>query len=84
MVDVGNILPIGKIPEGTMICNIELRPGDGGKLSKSSGVIRYCCHTHAERNDNQASIGKIKVRGGLLQGNYRRGFRSLAGQTNRS
>jgi len=37
VVDVGNILPIGKIPEGTMICNIELRPGDGGKLSKSSG-----------------------------------------------
>jgi large subunit ribosomal protein L2 len=36
-VDVGNILPIGKIPEGTMICNVELRPGDGGKLSKSSG-----------------------------------------------
>lgn len=37
LVDVGNILPIGKIPEGTIICNIELRPGDGGKLSKSSG-----------------------------------------------
>lgn len=36
-VDVGNILPLGKVPEGTMICNIELRPGDGGKLSKSSG-----------------------------------------------
>jgi len=37
-VEVGNILPIGKIPEGTMICNIELRPGDGGKISKSSGA----------------------------------------------
>ena len=36
-VDVGNILPVGKIPEGTMVCNVELRPGDGGKLSKSSG-----------------------------------------------
>ena len=36
-VEVGNILPLGKIPEGAMICNIELRPGDGGKLSKSSG-----------------------------------------------
>jgi len=36
-IDVGNILPIGKIPEGTMICNIELRPGDGGKIAKSSG-----------------------------------------------
>ena len=38
-VDVGNILPLGKIPEGTMVCNIELRPGDGGKLSKSSGAF---------------------------------------------
>ncbi len=36
--EVGNILPIGKIPEGTMICNIELRPGDGGKIAKSSGT----------------------------------------------
>jgi len=37
-VEVGNILPIGKIPEGTMVCNIELRSGDGGKLAKSSGA----------------------------------------------
>lgn len=37
-VEVGNILPVGKIPEGTMICNIELKPGDGGKIAKSSGA----------------------------------------------
>jgi len=37
-IKVGNILPIGKIPEGTMICNIELKPSDGGKLAKSSGA----------------------------------------------
>lgn len=37
-VEIGNILPIGKIPEGTMICNLELRPGDGGKIAKSSGT----------------------------------------------
>lgn len=36
-VEIGNILPLGRIQEGTLICNIELRPGDGGKLSKSSG-----------------------------------------------
>ena len=36
-VSVGNVLPIGKIPEGTMICNVELSPGDGGKLARSSG-----------------------------------------------
>ena len=37
-IEVGNILPIGKIPEGTMVCNIELYPGDGGKIAKSSGT----------------------------------------------
>jgi len=36
--DIGNMLPIGKIPEGTMVCNIELRQGDGGKMAKSSGA----------------------------------------------
>ncbi|MEM1539056.1 MAG: 50S ribosomal protein L2 [Candidatus Bathyarchaeia archaeon] len=37
-IEIGNILPIGKIPEGTMVCNIELKPGDGGKIAKSSGA----------------------------------------------
>ena len=36
-VKVGNVLPLGNIPPGTMVCNIELRPGDGGKIAKSSG-----------------------------------------------
>jgi large subunit ribosomal protein L2 len=45
-VEVGNILPIGKIPEGTMVCNVELRRGDGGKLAKSSGAyIIVISHT---------------------------------------
>ncbi|MCS7115282.1 MAG: 50S ribosomal protein L2 [Nitrososphaerota archaeon] len=37
-IEIGNILPLGKIPEGTMVCNIELKPGDGGKIAKSSGA----------------------------------------------
>lgn len=37
-VEVGNILPLGRIPEGTFVCDLELRPGDGGKLAKSSGA----------------------------------------------
>ncbi len=37
-VKVGNVLPVGKIPEGTMVCNVELSPGDGGKLVRSSGT----------------------------------------------
>ena len=37
-VEIGNVLPLGKIPEGTMVCNIELSPGDGGKMVRSSGA----------------------------------------------
>ena len=33
----GNIVNIGSIPEGTRIFNIELRPGDGGKICRSPG-----------------------------------------------
>ena len=36
--ETGNIKALGRIPEGTMICNVELRPGDGGSLSRSSGT----------------------------------------------
>ncbi|MCE4621273.1 MAG: 50S ribosomal protein L2 [Desulfurococcales archaeon] len=33
----GNILPAGKVPEGTMVYNIEIVPGDGGKLARQAG-----------------------------------------------
>lgn len=36
-IDVGNVLPLEKIPEGTMICNIEGMPGDGGRFVRSAG-----------------------------------------------
>jgi large subunit ribosomal protein L2 len=34
----GNVLPLAKVPEGTRVCNIELRPGDGGRLVRASGT----------------------------------------------
>lgn len=36
-VDIGNVLPLSEIPEGTMVCNVELHEGDGGKLARASG-----------------------------------------------
>jgi len=34
---IGNILPVGIMPEGTIICNIEEKSGDRGKLARTSG-----------------------------------------------
>jgi len=37
-VGVGNVLPLSKIPEGAPVYNIELEPGDGGKLVRAGGT----------------------------------------------
>jgi len=36
-IKIGNALPLQNIPLGTVVHNIELRPGEGGKLVRSAG-----------------------------------------------
>ncbi|RME77642.1 50S ribosomal protein L2 [Candidatus Woesearchaeota archaeon] len=35
----GNVLPLGELPEGSLVCNIEGVPGDGGKFVRASGTF---------------------------------------------
>ena len=37
-VKVGNAMPLHKIPLGTVIHNVELKPGNGAKIARSAGV----------------------------------------------
>ena len=37
-IKTGNALPLGKIPQGTIIHNIELYPGKGGQMARSAGT----------------------------------------------
>ena len=37
-IKVGNALPLMNIPEGTLVHNIELKPGKGAELSRSAGA----------------------------------------------
>lgn len=37
-IKVGNALPLANIPEGTLVHNVELKPGKGGQLAKSAGA----------------------------------------------
>ena len=34
---IGNILPLGSMPEGTIVCNLEKKPGDRGIYARTSG-----------------------------------------------
>jgi len=35
---VGNVLPLSQIPEGTVVSNVEARPGDRGIFGRTSGA----------------------------------------------
>lgn len=37
-IDRGNTLPLGQIPEGTLVYNLERRPGDGGRFVRAAGT----------------------------------------------
>ncbi len=50
----GNTLPLGEIPEGIPIYNIETIPGDGGKLVRSGG-----CYAHVITHDTSKTIIKL-------------------------
>jgi len=34
---IGNVLPVGNMPEGTIVCNLEEKCGDRGKVARASG-----------------------------------------------
>lgn len=38
-IDIGNALPLENIPMGTLVHNIELKPGHGGQLMRSAGTF---------------------------------------------
>ncbi len=38
-IEVGNALPLEKIPDGTSIHNVELQPGKGGQMGRSAGTL---------------------------------------------
>ncbi len=50
----GNRLPLGKIPSGTFIYNIELQPGAGARLARSAG-------NYAEVVAHDAGYAQIKL-----------------------
>jgi len=60
---VGNVLPIGKMPEGTIVCCIEENLGDRGALARTSGkyatVIGHNIDT--ERTTLKLPSGKKKI-----------------------
>jgi len=56
----GNVLPLYAIPEGTQIYNIEIRPGDGGKLARASGAYAILVGKSGDKAIIQLPSGRVK------------------------
>jgi large subunit ribosomal protein L2 len=55
--DVGNTLFLSEVPFGTVIHNIELRPGQGGKMARSAG-------SHAQLMTREGKFAILKLPSG--------------------
>jgi len=58
-ISLGNILPLRSIPEGTKICNIERRPGDGGKIARRAGSYAVLVSKSQGKAIIQLPSGKV-------------------------
>ncbi len=58
--EVGNTLPLANIPIGTVVHNIELRPGQGAKIVRSAG-------TFAQLTSREGSYAIIKLPSGEIR-----------------
>lgn len=56
----GNAMPLGSIPVGTIIYNIEMKPGAGGKIARSAG-------TYGQLVGKDAGYAQVKLMSGELR-----------------
>jgi large subunit ribosomal protein L2 len=60
-VDRGSVLPLGRIPDGTLVSNLEVKPFDGGRLVRAAGTSALVvAHTGSEVTV-QLPSGSFKV-----------------------
>jgi large subunit ribosomal protein L2 len=59
--ELGNIMPIGNVPEGYPIYNIEITPGDGGKMVRAGGSGAYVISHDARKTIIKLPSGQFKT-----------------------
>ncbi|HMD02686.1 MAG TPA: 50S ribosomal protein L2, partial [Candidatus Baltobacteraceae bacterium] len=59
-IKTGNCLPLAAIPLGTVIHNIELRPGEGGKLVRSAGSSAQLMAKEGEYAQVRMPSGEVR------------------------
>lgn len=55
-IDIGNALPLRRIPEGIPVYNIEITPGDGGKIARAAGMYATIVTHHSAKQQTELEL----------------------------
>ena len=58
---VGNMLPLARIPMGTEVHNIELKPGRGGQLARSAGLAAVLMSREGSYANVRLPSGEVRM-----------------------
>ena len=56
-IKAGNSMPLANIPTGTLVHNVELKPGKGGQLARAAGAL---CPVDGERREERPSEAALR------------------------
>src|SRR5215210_6601606 len=60
-IQVGNCLPLGRIPTGTIVHNVELTPGRGGQMGRSAGTAIQLVAKEGSRATLRLPSGEMRM-----------------------
>jgi len=53
---IGNVMPVGAMPEGTIVCQLEEKLGDRGKLARTSGNYATIIAHNPDQNKSKVKL----------------------------
>jgi len=60
-IKVGNAVPLGRVPLGTMIHNVELKKGKGGQIARGAGAVAQVVAKEGEHAHVRLPSGEIRL-----------------------
>ena len=59
--EIGNCLPLSHMPLGTIIHNVEIKPGKGGQIARSAGISARLLAKEGKRAHVEMPSGEVRI-----------------------
>ena len=76
----GNTLPLSNIPNGTLVHNVEMKPGKGGQMARAAGSAAQLMAKEGKTGPSETAVGRGADGAGGLPGHHRAAQQRGAGK----